>query len=420
VDDTTTGGSQIASAEFSLDGGSTWADMQAVDGAFDEVAEDVTASTTAPDPNGNYQLCVRGTDMSGNTGEMACVTLFVTPAGDVAGPLSDQVSAAPNPVLESGALTVTSTVDDTTTGGSQIAHAEFSMDGGSTWVLMQAVDGAFDEVAEDVTASTTAPDPNGNYQICIRGTDMSSNTGSESCVTLFVTPAGDVEGPLTDQVNVTPNPVLESGALTVIATVDDTTTGGSQIDYAEFSLDGGSTWVLMQAVDGTFDEVAEEVTVSTTAPDTSGSYQLCVRGSDMSDNLGEMACITLEVQAEDNTGPLVSDLTAQPNPVIIGHLLEVSATIDDSTTGSATIAGAEYKFDTGPWTAMDAQDGAFDEISEVATASFNAPDTPGEYTLCIRGSDTLGNTGSAECIPVTVYIPKVYLPIVVVASSVGE
>jgi hypothetical protein len=206
----------------------------------------------------------------------------------------------------------------------------------------------------------------------------------------------------------------------VIATVDDTITGGSQIDYAEFSLDGGSTWVLMQAVDGTFDEVAEEVTVSTTAPDTSGSYQLCVRGSDMSDNLGEMACITLEVQAEDNTGPLVSDLTAQPNPVIIGHLLEVSATIDDSTTGSATIAGAEYKFDTGPWTAMDAQDGAFDEISEVATASFNAPDTPGEYTLCIRGSDTLGNTGSAECIPVTVYIPKVYLPIVVVASSVGE
>ena len=65
-------------------------------------------------------------------------------------------------------------------------------------------------------------------------------------------------------------------------------------------------------------------------------------------------------------------------------------------------------------------DGDFDEVSEVATASLNAPNTPGEYTMCVRGCDTLGNINGEECITVTAYIPKIYLPIVVVATSVGE
>ncbi len=420
IDDSTTGGSPIQSSEFSMNGGATWSPMGADDGSYGDVTQDVIASSTSPDTPGNYQLCVRGTDMSGNTGEMECVTLFVTPAGDVTGPLSDQVIASPNPVAVDTSMNVTAAVDDTTTGGSQIAFAEFSLDGGSTWIDMQAVDGAFDEVAEDVTVSSTSPDTPGNYQLCVRGTDMSGNTGGMACVTLFVTPAGDVTGPLSDQVSASPNPVLESGALTVSASVDDMTTGGSQIASAEVSLDGGSTWADMQAVDGAFDEVTEDVTVSTTAPDMNGNYLLCIRGTDMSGNTGEMKCVTLAVHAEDNEGPLVSDLAALPNPVIIDHVFEVSALIDESTTGGADIAGAEYKFDTGPWVAMDAQDGDFNEVSEVAIASHNAPNTPGEYTLCVRGSDSFGNTGSAECITVTAYIPKLYLPIVVVATSASE
>ncbi len=110
-----------------------------------------------------------------------------------------------------------------------------------------------------------------------------------------------------------------------------------------------------------------------------------------------------------------------PNPVIIGHSFEVSATIDESTTGGAKIAGAEYKFDTGALGSYGFRRMALlTKISEVATASLNAPNTPGDYTLCVRGSDALGNTGSAECITVSAYIPKIYLPIVLVATTVGE
>jgi len=66
---------------------------------------------------------------------------------DQTGPLTTNVLSTPNPVVVDTSMTVTATVDDTTTGGSQIASAQFSLDGGSTWADMQAVDGAFGEVA---------------------------------------------------------------------------------------------------------------------------------------------------------------------------------------------------------------------------------------------------------------------------------
>jgi parallel beta-helix repeat protein len=122
---------------------------------------------------------------------------------DDEGPITTQTTADPNPVAVNGIVTLTANVDDTTTGGSDIASAEYSLDGG-TWIEMDATDGTFDEVSEDVTASFTAPAEAGIYDLCVRGTDAAGNTGAAECIMLvvydpdggFVTGGGWIESPV--------------------------------------------------------------------------------------------------------------------------------------------------------------------------------------------------------------------------------
>jgi hypothetical protein len=76
VDDTGKGGNDIASAEYSLNGG-TWTAMTASDGAFDNVSEDVEGDFTATQL-GENEVCVRGTDAAGNTGDESCQGFIVS------------------------------------------------------------------------------------------------------------------------------------------------------------------------------------------------------------------------------------------------------------------------------------------------------------------------------------------------------
>lgn len=100
-------------------------------------------------------------------------------ASDATGPITSSVSVAPNPATVNSSATVTATVDDSTTGASNIKSAEYSVNGG-TWTAMDASDGNFDSAAESVTASFTVPQA-GDNEICVRGTDQSNNTGDAVC-----------------------------------------------------------------------------------------------------------------------------------------------------------------------------------------------------------------------------------------------
>jgi hypothetical protein len=110
----------------------------------------------------------------------------------------------------------------------------------------------------------------------------------------FAIPSDD-EGPITSDVVATPNLVRVGDPITVMAAVDDSTTGGSSVGSAEYTLDDGATWAPVSASDGVFDEVEEEVTVDLTAPSGPGAYDLCVRGSDVIPNVGDPACVTIIV-----------------------------------------------------------------------------------------------------------------------------
>ena len=69
---------------------------------------------------------------------------------DDQGPITSNVVAGPVPIDIDAILTAT--VDDSTTGGSDIASAEYSLDEGG-WQSMSAEDGGFDEVVENETAN---------------------------------------------------------------------------------------------------------------------------------------------------------------------------------------------------------------------------------------------------------------------------
>jgi hypothetical protein len=105
------------------------------------------------------------------------------PANDAypycAGPVTSNVTPLPNPAWLNALVTVTATVDDSTTGGSTIASAEYSLNG-SAWSPMAALDGAFDEVSEDVSAAFLATQP-GTNTVCVRGTDVAGYTGDPTC-----------------------------------------------------------------------------------------------------------------------------------------------------------------------------------------------------------------------------------------------
>ena len=403
VDDSGKGNSNIQSAEYLL-GSGTWTPMNAQDGVFDSPTEDVVANFTAPATGGEQTLCVRGTDAVNNTSSQVCITLTV----DDQGPITSNVTATPNPLVPGVEVTLTAAIDDSTTGGSNISSAQYNLAGGG-WLPMTPQDGAFDEPVETATILFNAPALSGHYSLCVRGTDALTNTGADSCITLSV----DDQGPSTSAVAVAPGKVTGGETVTLTATVDDSSTGGSNIQSAEYNLDGGG-WTAMNAQDGTYDSPTEPVRTTFSAPVTNGSVNVCVRGTDEVGNTGGQSCTTLTV---DNQGPLASAVVAAPNPVEPGVQVTLSATVDDTTTGNSNIQSAEYQLDGGTWTPMNPKDGNFNSPLEKVTAQFVASVQEGTFDLCVRGTDVIGNTGSAACTMLSVTSaptepPRIYLPII--------
>jgi len=103
----------------------------------------------------------------------------------------------------------------------------------------------------------------------------------------------DREGPLTTNVSTDLNPVQIADTINLTAFVDDTETGNSDISSAEYSLDGGVTWIEMEPQDGAFDAPSEQMGWTITAPEIPGVYELCVRGTDSYDNIGPELCMFL-------------------------------------------------------------------------------------------------------------------------------
>ncbi|MCC6591371.1 MAG: Ig-like domain-containing protein [Bryobacterales bacterium] len=159
---------------------------------FNNTIGNVTSTTTfSISPNGSCTGAVCTAAVAGphtvtgaNGGKTAQASLNVTGgASDAAGPVTSNVTLGQNAVAIRVATTVRASVSDATTGGSNIASASFSVNGGA-WQSMLLAPAA----ATTTQASATLPAFNepGVYEICVRGTDVPGNTGAAVCASLAV------------------------------------------------------------------------------------------------------------------------------------------------------------------------------------------------------------------------------------------
>jgi nitrous oxidase accessory protein NosD len=140
--------------------------------------------------DGSHTFQARASDPAGVTDP--------TPAShtwkiDTQAPTAMNLNAAPNPVVAGEPVSFSATIDDSDFGGSPIASAEFSPNGGLTWSPVDPDDGTFDEETEAVSGSVDAPGSAGELELCVRGSDAAGNTGSPACTSLTIT--GDPGSP---------------------------------------------------------------------------------------------------------------------------------------------------------------------------------------------------------------------------------
>ena len=340
-------------------------------------------------------------------------------APDTMGPYAQWPEAVPSIVVQGDPVTFRAHVTDNYSGGSDIAEAEFYIDWNPNSTPpatpMDATDGVFDEVSEWVNKTVLATYSVGTHNLWVRGKDTAGNWGPFSIVSFeVVAPSGttDDKGPVTSNVQAVPNPVVQGDPVTFSAFVDDSTTGGNLSAAAEFFIDsvgGNGTGTAMDATDGAFDEVSESVTKTVPASYSLGNHDVYVHGKDSVGNWGTFWADSFTVVSSpppDSQGPITSSVLVNPDPVLQGSLVAFSAQVDDSPTGGNLTAAAEFFVDgptgNGTGTAMDATDGAFDEISEAVNKTVAASYFVGAHTLCVHGKDSVGNWGPLSCKAFTV------------------
>jgi hypothetical protein len=219
------------------------------------------------------------------------LALALMPAGSVlaalnpAGPITSGVAVAPIPVVFNSPATVTASVDNTA-NASNIVSAEYSLNGGP-WKEMSAADGAFDALTEGVTATFT-PALSGPNQVCVHANDALGNNGPDACLSFTV---ADTMPPVVSNVKFSAVLTSMTGIATLTATVDDSTTGGSNIASAAYTLNGGAP-VAMTAVDGPFGTVVKEAVTATINPISAGANTVCVTGTDVPGNTSKPVCST--------------------------------------------------------------------------------------------------------------------------------
>lgn len=433
VDDTLTGNSNISNANYTI-GWQMWGSsvpMNAVFPPFDDnpvepVIETIDTTTWFA---GSYEIWVYGCDALANcniTGDFA--TLNIT-AGDAAPPrilnvLVDGVTwldATPGTLVA-----ITATVDDTITGNSNISNANYTIgqDNWPTSTPINPTDLAFDSPIEDVDEIIdTAGWAPGPYEIWVYGCDDQPNcnyTGDFATININIPP--EVHNV---SANGLPFVAVPAGTLvTLNATLNDTLTGGSDIDGANYTI-GMANWpgTAMSPTDGLFDEVAEDVTVVVdTTSWACGNYSLFVYGWDVVPNYNTTstanATITINVcdfEAPEIVNVRIDGLVSQTFYLsTLPPTFMLTADIDDEATGDTPIGGANYTTPADNWpssTPMTASDGAFDSVFEPVEAVVTTPITgPGLHEYCVYAWDQVvppnyNTTGSCAFLVISDDLP---------------
>lgn len=429
--------SSVAGANYSVDG-VPGGPMEAEDGAFDEYNETVMFMIdTVGWPEAVYSICIsEAWDFQDNynISGSACASLNVTGS-----PIDSDPPEIYN-VLANGETTLVIPVGtpvtltaDVVDLESEIAGAEYTINGGPS-SSMDALDGAFDSLAETVTASIdTSGWAEDTYNVCVFAWDILMNTNSTGeCADIVI--SSDFWPPEIYDVFVDGLPV-QSWDYDVVppdfyltAVIDDSTTGGSIIHEANYTV-GPSNWpsTKMFPVDMVYNDVVEDVQQVVTTPTQPGIYEYCVYGWDENLNYNWTgSCATLNIldpYPPDVVNVLVNGSTS--TTVVIGTPVTLEATADDVSTGNSAILSSNYTDGLANWISsvpMLPTDGSYDSsIEDVSVLIDTSTWSLGLHTICVYAEDEWGNADltAANCVDMDVIALGPIPPVMMDAQLTG-
>jgi hypothetical protein len=399
VSDTGRGGSSVTAAEYFLDmtgtngGGLPMASTDAVG---------VTRSFASALPViGSHTVFVHGQDSAGNWGPYT----FTTISADTVGPVSSALVLSPNPSNGLVDVTLNGTANDTATGGSNIAAAQYQIDGGVAQPMTVSPAGAKIASVSATLASTTVNAlSNGNHTLSVRSQDAQGNWGNAATTTLTVI---KTSGPLTSNVSVAPNPNTGAMPLSatqpvvrVTATVSCATTcmnvGGAEafIDVAGGNGSGIPAIPADGAWNGQTESVYVDIPLTTVALLSSGNHPIYVHGKEAVGVWGATGSAVLVI---DKVAPTITGVTPSPRTIAFdtaSTTLTVAAT--DVGTG---VVGGQYWIDG--TTTPPANATSFTGVAPSITTSAL---TAGTHTVRIRVRDAVSNWSAVSS--VTLYVVR--------------
>jgi hypothetical protein len=354
VNDVASGGANIGSAEYAIDGGSAVAMT-----LFGAAAPVMSASASIPAAilntlsDGPHGVAVRSTDALGNVGLWSSPVSLVL---DKTGPATTVVSASPNPTsgligLNSSTPSVRVTAN-LTDALSNVVAGEVFMDtvgANGSGVVMVAVDGLFNALSEsasaDIPLATIRALSQGPHTIYVHGKDAAGNWGVMASTVITI----DKLAPTASSVVLTPS-ATNNSAVGVSASASDVTTGNSNVTAGEYFIDvagPAGTGVAMSGAAGPSTTLAASMPAATVGALSAGNHTVYARAKDMLGNWGTTASARLLI---DRTAPTFNGISLAPNSITAGTAtinLTVNGSNDLLVAGLASgVAGGEYWFGT--------------------------------------------------------------------------
>ena len=267
-------------------------------------------ATSSGSPPGSYPLTI--TASSGNTSRTASVMLTITgpSGGDLTGPATMSPTLSPSPTNGTTDANLRATGDDTATGGSNIAAAEYFTDvpgpDGTGTVMTVATAAPNAGLDATVLAATVNALADGSHTIYVHAKDAAGNWGVAATTTVLI----DRGKPEVSVVSASPGPTQGARSVTLTAQATDGLTAVTRGEWftgtdpgvgkaAPMTVAGSGPWALAAAIDvGSWAE---------------GSYTLTVRARDAAGNWSANTTTGLQVSA-----PLFFSTLGNTNPPGVG------------------------------------------------------------------------------------------------------
>ncbi|MFD2764984.1 multicopper oxidase domain-containing protein [Micromonospora eburnea] len=357
---------------------------------------------------GRHTVWVRGHDVAGNWGVVGSTTLNLA----VTGAVTTAVSLSPNPTNGTGDIAISATGDDRGLGGT-VTDAEYFVDAtgpsGSGRPLTLANPGAaVSAESGGIPAVVAAALAEGRHSVQVHTRDSFNFWGPYGSVDLVV------DRTVPTLLSAAVDPAVTDGRtgsasdpahLRINAAFTDPVGGGvhSTIAGVEGFLDVGGadgTGFTFLALDGSFNSATENtyglLPLSELTGVADGTHRVLVHARDSAGNWGPLAAVTFVL---DRTGPVITALTATPNPTARAATLSLAATATDVSA----VTAAEWYEGTDPGVGhghpMTVSGSAVS-----ATVALNGF-SKGNHTLWVRARDALGHWGTAASVTVNVDPP---------------